>query len=78
MAQQVPGGIELLRRRKGQLEKEYTPQELAKHFKIDPGDVHYHLIKNDIPFIKTGRDYLISDLDLGKERSIRRKRSSKG
>ena len=66
-----------MRRRKGQLEKEYTPQELAKLFRIDPGDVHYHLIKNDIPFIKVGRDYLISDLDLAKEKSIRRKRSSK-
>jgi hypothetical protein len=59
------------------LEKEYTNQELAKLFKIDSEDVHYHLIKNDIPFIKTGREYLISDLDLAKARSIRRKRSSK-
>lgn len=56
------------------MEKEYTIQELAKLFKVDPGDVRNHLIKNDIPFIKTGREYLISDWDLGKGKSIRRKR----
>jgi len=59
------------------LEKEYTIQELANIFKIDPETVHNHLIKNDLPFIQVGRNYLISKSDLAKKRSIRRKRGSR-
>ncbi len=56
------------------MEKEYTIQELANIFKINLDAVHDHLVKNDIPFIQVGRNYLISKSDLAKKRSIRRKR----
>jgi excisionase family DNA binding protein len=60
------------------MEREYTIEELANLFEINPEAVHDYLVKNRIPFIKTGRDYLISDMDLGKKkRSIKRNRNSK-
>lgn len=59
------------------MEKEYSIQELANLFEIDPGAVHEHLVENKIPFINTGRNYLISEWDLAKKKkSIRRKRDS--
>ena len=57
------------------MEKEYTIQELANLLEIDPQGVHGFLVENKIPFIKTGRNYLISNWDLEKKKSIRRKRN---
>jgi len=34
------------------MEKEYTIQELADLFEINPEAVHDHLVENKIPFIK--------------------------
>jgi excisionase family DNA binding protein len=58
------------------MEKEYTIQELASLLEIDPKGVHGFLVENKIPFIKMGRNYLISNWDLEKKKSIRRKRDN--
>ena len=59
------------------MEQQYTIQELADVLKISSEEVHDHLIRKKIPFIKTGRCYLISRGDLvKKKRTIRRKRDS--
>ena len=56
------------------MEKEYTIQELAIVLKISSEEVHDYLLRDKIPFIKTGRRYLISQGDLArKKRSTKRK-----
>ena len=57
----------------------YTAEELAKIFKIDPEAVHDHLVKNNIPFIMVGKNYLMSEWDLKKKkRTVKGKKRDEG
>lgn len=51
----------------------YTPDELAKIFKIDPSDVHNYLLHQNICFFKDRDKYEISEWDL-KEWDRKRKK----